>query len=208
MSKKQKITRMIKVNTTQNLLSAYRQKSSRAKINCHKNKFNQLLINKLNVMETKTTSKNGLGSKKDLKIGANSITPKRDKEVIKETRKVSSKTTPIVDKTTVETVKVEKVETPIIPIIVEKPALTLDQKIEKIENLKTLIEKREKLEASRKKLNAFVVGTNNFNESIKLTDENGNVFQTSNTEVFSKVISTINETLIEKIREIETQINF
>ena len=153
MSKKQKITRMIKVNTTQNLLSAYRQKSSRAKISCHKNKFNQLLTNKLNVMETTTVSKNGLGSKKDLKNGANSIATKRDAKVIKEARKASSEKTPIVDKTAEEVKeKSVKVETPIIPIVVEKPALTLEQRIEKVENLKILIEKREMLETSRKKL--------------------------------------------------------
>ena len=91
---------------------------------------------------------------------------------------------------------------------VKTPVMTLDQKIEKIENLKTLIEKREILEASRKKLNSFVVGANQFSENIILTDENGNKFQTSNSEVFSKVVSTINETLVSKISEIEKQIEF
>ncbi len=105
-----------------------------------------------------------------------------------------------------ETKKVEKlVELPK-PIIV--PELSLEQKIEKVENLKILIEKREILEDSRKKLNSFVVGSPQFGESIKLTDENDNVFQTSNTEVFTKVIATIKETLIEKIAEIETEIKF
>ncbi|MFH2144372.1 MAG: hypothetical protein ABIJ97_18260 [Bacteroidota bacterium] len=89
-----------------------------------------------------------------------------------------------------------------------KPVMTLEQKIEKIENLKTLIEKREKLEASRKKLTSFVFGTNQFNENIVLTDESGNTFKTSNSEVFTKVVKTINETLVEKISEIENQINF
>ena len=101
--------------------------------------------------------------------------------------------------------EVKKEEKPVIP---PKPELTLDQKIEKIENLKTLIEKREKLEESRKKLNAFVIGSNQFSENISLTDENGNTFKTSNSEVFAKVVKTINETLIEKISEIETQIEF
>ena len=53
-----------------------------------------------------------------------------------------------------------------------------------------------------------MVGSPQFGESIKLTDENDNVFQTSNTEVFTKVIDTIKVTLIEKIKEIEEQINF
>jgi hypothetical protein len=89
-----------------------------------------------------------------------------------------------------------------------KPVLTLEQKIEKIENLKTLIEKRERLEASRKKLTSFVVGTNNFSENIVLTDENGNTFKTSNSEVFAKVVQTINNVLVGKISEIENQIEF
>ncbi|MDD4149870.1 MAG: hypothetical protein PHE33_07560 [Bacteroidales bacterium] len=107
---------------------------------------------------------------------------------------------------TVETVEpivkvVEQVETP-------KPQLSLEQKIEKIENLKTLIEKRERLEASRKKLTSFVVGANQFSENLVLTDEHGNTFKTSNTEVFTKVVETINSTLISKITEIEEQIEF
>lgn len=93
------------------------------------------------------------------------------------------------------------------PIAPPKPQLTLEQKIERIENLKTLIEKREKLEASRKKLSSFVVGANQFSECIVLTDENGNTFKTSNTEVFTKVVETINNTLVSKITEIEEQIS-
>lgn len=110
-----------------------------------------------------------------------------------------------------EAVKAEqtKVENPVKEVSeVKQPVLSLEQKIEKIENLKTLIEKREKLEESRKKLSSFVVGSNQFSENIVLTDENGNKFQTSNSEVFTKVVKTINETLIEKISEIEKQIEF
>lgn len=84
---------------------------------------------------------------------------------------------------------------------VQKPILTLEQKIEKVENLKTLIEKRERLEASRKKLTSFVVGANQFSENIVLTDENGNTFKTSNSEVFAKVVHTINTVLVTKISD-------
>ena len=94
------------------------------------------------------------------------------------------------------------------PVVIPKPVLSLEQKIEKIENLKTLIEKRERLEASRKKLSAFVVGANQFSENIMLTDEHGNTFKTSNSEVFSKVVQTINNVLVEKISEIEQGIEF
>ena len=144
-------------------------------------------------METAVAKKNGKGTKKDV----SSIKSSALKNVEKKTTEIKK-----------EEVKptIEKVEKPIEKV--QEPVLSLDQKIEKVENLKTLIDKREKLEESRKKLNSFVVGTNQFNENIVLTDENGNKFQTSNSEVFTKVVKSINETLIEKISEIENQIKF
>ncbi len=147
------------------------------------------------------TGKNGLASKTDVKDFKNNgiLAPRVDKPSVQTTEKVEVKTEPI--EKPIEEVKQIIVEIP-------KPQLTLDQKIEKVENLKTLIEKREKLEQSRKKLQAFVIGTNNFNENIVLTDENGNKFTTSNTEVFTNVVETINKTLVSKIAEIEKQIEF
>jgi len=100
----------------------------------------------------------------------------------------------------------KKIEEPVQKVV--EPVLTLEQKIEKVENLKTLVDKREKLEMSRKKLQSFVVGANQFSENIVLTDENGNTFKTSNTEVFTKVVEAINTTLVGKISEIEQQIQF
>ena len=136
--------------------------------------------------------------KKDLK----NVTPihkvvEKKTEKKEEVKKTSSVQTPKVES------EVKKVIAPS-PI----PELKLEQKIEKVETLKMLIEKREILEDSRKKLNSFVIGSPQFGESIKLTDENGNSFQTSNTEVLTKVIATIKETLIEKIAEIEKEIKF
>ena len=100
----------------------------------------------------------------------------------------------------------KKIEEPVQKVV--EPVLTLEQKIEKVENLKTLVDKREKLEMSRKKLQSFVVGANQFSENIVLTDENGNTFKTSNSEVFTKVVEAINTTLVGKISEIEQQIQF
>jgi hypothetical protein len=86
--------------------------------------------------------------------------------------------------------------------------LSLDEKIAKVEILSVLIEKREKLQESRKKLTAFVLGNHSFDENIVLTDSQGNTFRTSNTEVVSSVVKVIRETLETKIREIETEIKF
>ena len=149
------------------------------------------------------TGKNGLGTQTDVKDFKN-LTPRVNKPSEpnhETTAKVEVKTEPTPIEKPIEEVKQVIVEVP-------KPQLTLDQKIEKVENLKTLIEKREKLEQSRKKLQAFVIGTSNFNENIVLTDESGNKFSTSNTEVFANVIETINKTLVSKIAEIEKQIEF
>ena len=70
-----------------------------------------------------------------------------------------------------ETPKTEEQKKPIVETTVPTPPpvpeLTLEQKIEKVENLKLLIEKREILEETRKKLNAFVIGSPQFGESIK-----------------------------------------
>ena len=172
-------------------------------------------------METLTAKKtNGKATEKDVAVlnGKNVLAPNNFKQ--NEQPKPDGQEKPEVK--TVETVEplqtVEQAEKPVEVVqevikIVEvpappKPQLTLEQKIERIENLKTLIEKREKLEASRKKLTSFVVGANQFSECIVLTDENGNTFKTSNTEVFAKVVDTINNTLVTKITEIEQQIEF
>jgi hypothetical protein len=172
-------------------------------------------------METLTAKKtNGKATEKDVAVlnGKNVLAPNNFKQ--NEQPKPNGQEKPEVK--TVETVEpvvnVEKVEKPVEAVqevikIVEvpappKPQLTLEQKIERIENLKTLIEKREKLEASRTKLTSFVVGANQFSECIVLTDENGNTFKTSNTEVFAKVVDAINSTLVTKITEIEQQIEF
>ncbi len=162
---------------------------------------------------TKTRRSNGLGLKKDLK----NLTPATYKAVEKSADKNTENKAETVKKeevkktSSVQTPKIEATKKPIVETPVPTPPpveLSLEQKIEKVENLKILIEKREILEESRKKLNAFVVGSPQFGENIKLTDENGNVFQTSNTEVFTKVIATIKDTLIEKIKEIEQEIKF
>jgi hypothetical protein len=115
---------------------------------------------------------------------------------------------PIITEETIAEIKTDVNTQEIVVLEPLKKELTLDQKIEKVENLKILIEKREKLEESRKKLSSFVVGSHQFSEKIVLSDDRGNSFNTSNSEVFAKVVATINETLVTKISEIEKQIEF
>ena len=153
---------------------------------------------------TKTSKTNGLGLKKDLKKVTPAM-PKAIVEKIKSVKKEEVKKTSSIE--TSKELKKPILET-LVPTLPPVPELTLEQKIEKVENLKLLIEKIKILEDSRKKLNAFVIGSPQFGENIKLTDEHGNTFQTSNTEVLTKVIATIKDTLVEKIKDIETEIKF
>ena len=149
--------------------------------------------------EKSTRRANGLGMKKDLKKVTPAINKAVEKKSATETKEEVKKTSSVIT---------SKEETQKVVVPAPIPELTLEQKIEKVENLKLLIEKREILEDSRKKLNSFVIGSPQFGENIKLTDEHGNTFQTSNTEVLTKVITTIKDTLVEKIKEIETEIKF
>ncbi|PLW99917.1 MAG: hypothetical protein C0594_16395 [Marinilabiliales bacterium] len=154
-------------------------------------------------METLVKKTNGKASHNDIA----DIKSKNGTTLVKVVKPTNGEEKPEV-KTVENPVKVVEIVEPVKPVEPPKPQLSLEQKIEKIENLKTLIEKRERLEASRKKLTSFVVGANQFSENIILTDENGNTFKTSNTEVFTKVVDTINSTLVSKISEIEKQIEF
>jgi len=162
-------------------------------------------------MTTLTAKKNGLGTKKDLKTKGTPIAKMVETKKENETKTTVSSEKPQTKENTPKSNVIDKITSREVNTEVKKevkPELTLEQRIEKVENLKILIEKREILEESRKKLNAFVVGSPQFGENIKLTDENGNNFQTSNTEVFTKVIDTIKTTLVEKIKEIEQEIQF
>jgi len=189
-AKKQKQADRKNLNASQNLSSAFVCGLSGAD-----KKFMYSLTIKSCIMET-VVKKNGKATQNDVAA-------------------IVSKTGIAIDKVKTETAVAEvkqpepvQVIAPVQPVEPPKPVLTLEQKIEKVETLKTLIEKRERLEASRKKLTAFVVGANQFSENIVLTDENGNTFKTSNTEVFAKVVDTIQNTLVSKIAEIENQIEF
>ncbi len=155
----------------------------------------------METLEKKKVNGNGNGNGKNLLTDVKEIRGKGGVKLVKLGDPIPTDETKTNVKPEVKTQETVSTE-------LSKTQLTLDQKIEKVENLKILIEKREKLEESRKKLSSFVVGSNQFSEKIVLTDDRGNTFNTSNSEVFKKVVSTINETLITKISEIEKQIEF
>jgi len=120
---------------------------------------------------------------------------------------VAEKTTPI----TVEEVKtVETVTVPVMTILkneIEEPRkLSLDEKIQKVEDLTLMIERWRLLTESRRKLQTFQIGADSLSSVILLRDAAGNEFKTSNSSVITSVIDEMKKTLDLKVREVEQQI--
>ncbi len=89
-----------------------------------------------------------------------------------------------------------------------KKVMTMQEKIELIENLELLIEKRAKLVQTRSELERFRVSSNDFNCSMRLNDSDGNVFTTSFTAGVKKVIEFLKTAFDASILEVENEINF
>ena len=108
----------------------------------------------------------------------------------------------------------KKVEEAVIPaeIVVEKPVvvreLTLQEKINKIENLQLIVEKRERLVGTRSELEKFQTSSNDFNCTLRLNDSDGNVFSTSFTPGVKKVVDFLKDSFDASIGNIEDQIKF
>ena len=108
----------------------------------------------------------------------------------------------------------KKVEEAIIPAetVVEKPVivreLTLQEKINKIENLQLIVEKRERLVGTRSELEKFQTSSNDFNCTLRLNDSDGNVFSTSFTPGVKKVVDFLKDSFDASIGNIEDQIKF
>jgi hypothetical protein len=118
-------------------------------------------------------------------------------------------------------VQAEEVKKPeIIPIVAKTPEvvpevkkvvpkeLTLQEKINKIENLQLVVEKRERLVTTRAELEKFQISSNDFNCSLRLNDSDGNVFTSSFTPGVKKVIDFLKSSFDESIAEVETRITF
>ena len=106
----------------------------------------------------------------------------------------------------------EVVLAPIVPVV-EKPVivireLTLQEKINKIENLQLIVEKRERLVGTRSELEKFQTSSNDFNCTLRLNDSDGNVFSTSFTPGVKKVDEFLKGSFDSSIESIEDQIKF
>lgn len=101
-------------------------------------------------------------------------------------------------------------EDPIQVTVMEaEPELTLEQKINKVEDLSMLIDKWRKLIDSRRNLQTFKLSTDGMSNNLRLIDTaSGHEFKTYNSAVISRVLDVIRQTLDERISEVESQIKF
>jgi len=102
--------------------------------------------------------------------------------------------------TTLTVVKEEKIEE-------AARKLTLEERIQRVEDLSMLIDRWKTLNDSRRKLQTFQIGADSLSSVISLKDANGNEFKTSNSAVISSVIDEMKRTLDAKVRDVEEQIN-
>lgn len=85
--------------------------------------------------------------------------------------------------------------------------LTLEERIQRVEDLSMLIDRWKNLNDSRRKLQTFQIGADSLSSVISLRDANGNEFKTSNSAVITSVIDEMKRTLDTKVRDVEEQIN-
>ena len=106
---------------------------------------------------------------------------------------------------------VEAAAAPVMTIVkneIEEPRrLSLDEKIQKVEDLTLLIDRWRTLNESRRKLQTFQIGADSLSSVILLRDAAGNEFKTSNSSVITSVIDEMKRTLDGKVKEVEEQIN-
>ena len=106
---------------------------------------------------------------------------------------------------------VEVVAAPVMTVVkneIEEPRrLSLDEKIQRVEDLTLMIDRWRTLSESRRKLQTFQIGADSLSSVILLRDAAGNEFKTSNSSVITSVIDEMKRTLEAKVKEVEEQIN-
>ena len=90
----------------------------------------------------------------------------------------------------------------------ENPILSLEKRIQKVEELSIVIEKWRKLGEAKKNLNGFKLGADGLSSTVIIRDVSGQEFKTSHNIVVETVLATVQGVLDEKIAEVEEQINF
>jgi ribosomal protein S30 len=94
------------------------------------------------------------------------------------------------------------------PSKVENSILSLEKRIQKVEELNIVIDKWRKLNEAKKNLNGFKLGADGLSSTVVIRDVSGQEFKTSHNIVVETVLTTVQGVLDEKITEVEEQINF
>jgi hypothetical protein len=94
------------------------------------------------------------------------------------------------------------------PVVKENPILSLEKRIQKVQNLGIVIEKWRKLNDAKQNLAEFQLGNDGLSSTITLRDASGREFKTSHNIVVSTVLESVQAVLELKIVEVEAQINF
>lgn len=104
----------------------------------------------------------------------------------------------------------EAVQTdPIVPEVEVVPELSLDEKIQKLEDLNILVDRRKKLLESRRSLQTFRISADGLSNQLVLHDLTSHTeFKTYNAALISRVMDVMRETVDEKLMEVEAQIKF
>lgn len=108
-------------------------------------------------------------------------------------------------------VKNETVETPAPPVAEQPkpPVLTLQEKIQKVEDLGILVEKRNQLLASLREISQFKLSSDSMSNRVSIRNAaTQREFNTSNSEVISEIIDVVIRKIEGKLAEVETMITF
>lgn len=103
------------------------------------------------------------------------------------------------------------------PVVVPTPAklepvteksLSIDQKIQKVQDLNDLIAKRNRFLEAKTKLNSFNLKREETSTRITVQDNAGNQFLTSQSEAIEKILGVLKESINKGLAETESKIQF
>lgn len=96
-----------------------------------------------------------------------------------------------------------------VPEVEVVPELSLEEKIQKLEDLNILVDRRRKLLDSRRSLQTFKISADGLSNQLVLHDMTSHSeFKTYNAALISRVMEVMRETVEEKLAEVEAQIRF
>lgn len=85
---------------------------------------------------------------------------------------------------------------------------TIEDRLNKLNSLLNLSEKREKLFISSQKLDSFILASDEEISNFTITDKNGNRFSTGNPGVINKVLEVVKGELMYQLEKVESEIIF